>query len=112
MWKENGVTIEVYEDGDCLLTPCPGAYVQLSAALIARLAQPVVMHKSNIRLADFCGINNSVVKRSIRKLENESGWQCTLSRETGHNEVHIYVTRNQARHALFGTQIGKSGRIA
>lgn len=107
---EQGFVLERYEDGDCLLTPGPGAYVQLSAALIAHLAQTVPKPKTRLTVLDEN--DHSVVKRSIRKLTNESGWLCTMSRESGHDEVHVYVTRGQARQAHFGTQIGESGRIA
>ena len=108
--NESGVVLERYEDGDCLLTPGPAAYIQLSATLIARLAQPV--QKSNTH-ANITGENNDMaVTCSVRKIAGESGWQSTLRHETGHVEVHVYATRDQARRARPGTQVGNSGRIA
>lgn len=133
---ENGLNIEIYEDGDCLLNYKSQAFVQLSADLIARLAQISRKTKYTIKndgrssksikpKNETMNLQNPALRRmapeessssnircSIHKFADQDGWQCLLSTDTGLNEVHIYATRTQARQARLGACVGENGRLA
>lgn len=131
---ENGISIEVYEDGDCLLIGCNQEFVQLSADTITRLVRSAniprcganihdqlfnIPSNENKHLQQFATPHapsqrtlTSNVKRSIHKLINQNGWQCTLRYGAGLSEVHVYATRSQARLAQLSNSVGENGRIA
>ena len=132
--SECGLNFEIYDDGDCVLTNSPAGFVQLSAALIARLALKTggdgqrKTRASGLdphRLEATCQTADpratsqkstetlaGLVPTRIHRLPEGPGWQCTFVDENNCHIHHVYESRSCARAALPTTPIGVAGRTA
>jgi len=121
----NGLSSELYSDGDFVITLPNGQFLQMSADAIAMLfdkskdARFKSVRTTPVKLAPIdkglCAPKKStqddaLIRRRIDRVD--SGWECTFKVKDKDDVKHVYAKRDCARHATPNTEIGINFRVA
>lgn len=121
-FESNNLSIEVYKDGDCIITTESG-FIQLTAAILARMRAGSPAPKQAVK-EEVSAISVPVItppespppakteaKRQMLG-KGEKGWEVRFTSAEGGEQSHFYTSRSFARLAEPANTVGQNGRVA
>jgi hypothetical protein len=128
-FENNGLTFDVYSDGDCVIGTKNEGYIQIPADVLSRLSSKKMASKAESQEGPEVKIevesrqtddvapktkesdNDSMRRINVHKIEDKDGWECTWVGKDRPDIVQVYSSRSLARAGTPNTPVGEGGRI-
>lgn len=136
--RVENLSIEIYSDGECVMHAPQLGFMQISAKVLARIANasknlnktidaktaeepeeskeakesnPISILGDQAPIpSDALVTKQDAIPRNIKNTAD--GWVCTLQKPGSDPVVHVYASRSLARAGQLGNAVGVAGRVA